>query len=178
MAIHGMIDLETLDTRPEAVVLTVGAIKFNPFTREDPHSEMYYRLDADTQAMAGRTVDDRTVEWWGKQPQEVWQEALGDDNRTYVADFIRDLQKWLVGVEVVWAQGYGFDMTILENLLRMFGHNVPWNFWNIRDSRTLFQLMPQDPRKAMNFTAHNALEDCRAQAQCVQTCYEYLQIKG
>ena len=28
MAIHGMIDLETLDTRPEAVVLTVGALNF------------------------------------------------------------------------------------------------------------------------------------------------------
>ena len=82
----------------------------------------------------------------------------------------------LVGVDVIWAQGYGFDITILETLLKSKGHNKPWNFWNLRDSRTLFQLMPKDPRKEMNFAAHNALEDCRAQAQCVQYCYRELGI--
>ena len=177
MAIHGMIDLETLDTRPEAVVLTVGAIKFDPFTREDPHSEMYYRLDADTQAMAGRTVDDRTVEWWGTQPPEVWQEALGDDNRTYVADFIRDLQKWLVGVEVVWAQGYGFDMTILENMYRSVGVPIPWNFWQVRDSRTLFKCCKEDPRKSMQTDLHNALADAYFQAKSIQVAYKELGVK-
>jgi hypothetical protein len=28
--------------------------------------------------------------------------------------------------------------------------------------------MPTDPRKKLNFAAHDALEDCRAQAKCVQ----------
>ena len=178
MAIHGMIDLETLDTTNDSVILTCGAIKFDPFTRSQPYGELYHRLDVDEQVALGRTTDDTTIDWWGKQPEAVWQEALGDDNRTDLDTFIRELQRWVVGIDVIWAQGYGFDITILDSLLMSKGHNKPWNFWNIRDSRTLFKLMPHDPRKAMNFTAHNALEDCRAQAQCVQTCYEYFKIKG
>ena len=34
MATHGMIDLETLGVDPECVVLTIGAIKFNPFSNQ------------------------------------------------------------------------------------------------------------------------------------------------
>ena len=38
MATHGMIDLETLSTKPDATVLTVGAIKF------DPRSDKWLRI--------------------------------------------------------------------------------------------------------------------------------------
>ena len=176
MAIHAMIDLETLDTGVDSVVLTCGAVKFDPFTSEAPYAELYHRIDVDEQTAMGRTIDEGTIAWWGTQPEAIWQEALGDENRTGVDDFIRDLQRWVVGVDVIWAQGYGFDITILETLLRQKGHNKPWNFWNLRDSRTLFKLMPEDPRKAMNFDAHNALEDCKAQAYCVQKCFRELGI--
>ena len=30
--IHAMIDLETLSTEPDAVILTVGGVKFDPYT--------------------------------------------------------------------------------------------------------------------------------------------------
>ena len=30
--IHAMIDLETLSTNPDAVILTVGGVKFDPYT--------------------------------------------------------------------------------------------------------------------------------------------------
>ena len=33
--IHGMIDLETLSTNPNAVILTVGGVKFDPKQKQD-----------------------------------------------------------------------------------------------------------------------------------------------
>jgi len=36
MATHGMIDLETLGVNPDSVVMTLGAIKFNPFQMKNP----------------------------------------------------------------------------------------------------------------------------------------------
>ena len=104
------------------------------------------------------------------------EEAFSEAGRMDIDTMLDQLTKWLVGVDVIWGHGYGFDITILDHLLLSKGHNLPWNFWNVRDSRTLFQLMPKDPRKAMAFAAHNALEDCRAQAQCVQYCYRELGI--
>ncbi len=42
VAIHAMIDLETLDTSPRCTVLTIGGVKFNPHTLNEPHSEFYF----------------------------------------------------------------------------------------------------------------------------------------
>ena len=65
MATHGMIDLETLGVDPECVILTIGAIKFNPFNSIEPNNGLYLRCDVDEQTSLGRTVDDNTLAWWG-----------------------------------------------------------------------------------------------------------------
>ncbi len=78
MAIHAMIDLETLDVTPSAAVLTVGGVKFDPFSDAEPHSEFYYKLDLDSQ---DRSVNDSTIAWWGQQDQKVQDEAFGTEGR-------------------------------------------------------------------------------------------------
>ena len=88
MATHGMIDLETLSTRPDATVLTVGAIKFDPYTNEEPHSGLYLRLNVDEQSELDRHVDDNTLEWWSKQDAKIRDEALGDEDRITLLEFI------------------------------------------------------------------------------------------
>ena len=49
MATHGMIDLETLSTEPDAVVMTIGAVKFDPYTNAEPHAPFYLRCDVEEQ---------------------------------------------------------------------------------------------------------------------------------
>ena len=177
MATHAMIDLETLGTGPDCVVLTIGGVKFNPNEISTPHNEFYYRFDVDEQLAKGRTTLDSTLEWWGKQEKSVREEALGDEGRTPVLDVLKHLNKWCVGVDVIWCQGPAFDIVILEHMYRQYQHHVPWPFWKIRDSRTLFSIMPSDPRKEIEFDAHNALEDCKVQALCVQKSIGKLKLK-
>jgi hypothetical protein len=62
-------------------------------------------------------------------------------------------------------------------MYRQYNHHLPWPFWKVRDSRTLFQIMPVDPRKSIDFKAHNALEDCKIQALCVQQSIRDLKLK-
>ena len=168
MTTHATIDLETLSTKPDAVLLTIGAIKFDPFTTDPPYSEFYYRANVDEQTAMGRHVEEGTLEWWARQPDEIVTEALSDDDRHSVTKILKELNKYLVGVDKIWCQGPVFDIAILENLYRQLGLHWNWAFYNIRDSRTLFSLMPRDPRKDISFSAHNALEDCRIQSICVQ----------
>ena len=66
MTTHAMIDLETLSTRPDATIVTLGAIKFNPHTVEEPHTGLYIRFNVDEQSDLGRHVDDGTLEWWSR----------------------------------------------------------------------------------------------------------------
>ena len=176
MSTHAMIDLETLGTQPDCTVLTLGGIKFNPYNNKEPAKGLYLRLDVDEQSTMNRSVDPGTLEWWGKQKKEIQDEALGDENRTSVADTLAQLNKWLIGCDQIWCQGPAFDMVILENLYRQMKQPVPWNFWQVRDSRTLFSMMPVDPRKAIQTDAHNALADCYYQAKCVQQSFKHFGI--
>ena len=81
--IHAMIDLETLSTNPDAVILTVGGVKFNPYNSVEPSQGMYFRVDVDSQTKQGRDVMEDTLDWWSNQPAEIREEALGDKAVSY-----------------------------------------------------------------------------------------------
>jgi exodeoxyribonuclease VIII len=171
-----MLDLETLGTRPECVILTLGAVKFNPYTLQDPGPGLYVRPDVDEQIARGREVQEDTLKWWMDQAEDVREEALGEDGRIPVEEMYRQLNRFLVGVECIWAQGPVFDIAILENLYRQYSWPTAWQFWQIRDSRTLFGVHG-DPRVKGKVGLHNALEDCVSQATAVQQIYKKLVIE-
>ena len=166
-----MLDLETLSTRPEATILTFGACKFSPYNQEEITQGIYFRINVDEQIAIGSHIDDETIAWWGRQADDVREEALGDDNRISLEQFTQELNRFLVGVDNIWAQGPVFDIVILENLYRRLGKPCPWQFWQIRDSRTLLSTLG-DPREKNKAGLHNALEDAVSQAQAVQFVFK------
>jgi hypothetical protein len=176
MTTHATIDIETLGAFPDTVVLTIGGIKFDPHADDELHSEFYYRLDVDEQLENGRSVMDSTLDWWSKQDEAVREEAMSPNDRISVEETLKALNKWLVGVDKIWCQGPLFDIGILQNLYKQIKLHHNWSFWNIRDSRTLFGLMDRDPRKEIDFTAHNALADAIVQSLCIQKVYKKLNL--
>ena len=71
-----MLDIETLSTLPNSVILTFGAVKFDPFGSDvDTDKGLYYRIDVDEQLQLNRHVYQGTVDWWGTQPEDVREEA-------------------------------------------------------------------------------------------------------
>ena len=172
-----MLDLETLSTRPDAVILTFGAVKFNPWNNTvDEKQGLYFRVNVDEQIELGRHVDDITIQWWGQQDPAIRDEALSDEGRVTLDEFTRQLNRFLVGAQNIWAQGPVFDIVILENLYRQIGKPAPWYYWQIRDSRTLFGVHG-DPRVKGRDGHHNALSDCIYQAQGIQEIYAKYQIE-
>ena len=162
-----MLDLETLSTRPDATILTFGACKFNPYKQEEITQGIYFRINVDEQIALDRHVDDNTIEWWGKQAEDVYAEAFDPNDRISLEQFTQELNRFIVGADNIWAQGPVFDIVILENLYRQLQLPCPWQFWQIRDSRTLLSSLG-DPREKNKAGLHNALEDCVSQAQAVQ----------
>ena len=88
-------------------------------------------------------------------------------------DFFAGLNKYLVGVDKIWCQGPQFDMVILENMFKQFDNHMNWQFWSIMDCRTIFNMMPVDPRKAIQQDLHSADADAYYQAICVQGTYAH-----
>ena len=170
---HVMIDIETLSTTPDAVVMSVGAVKFDPKATRPPTNKTLWRPDIDEQTERDRHVSESTLEWWSKQPAHIQEDAFSDDHRVEVLSFMKELNRYCVGAEKIWCQGPQFDLLILENLYSQWGHHYGWQFWQVMDCRTLFQLMPIDPRKAIQQDLHSADADAYYQAIGVQQCYKH-----
>jgi len=51
---------------------------------------------------------------------------------------------------------------------------LPWQYYKIRDARTVYSLYPGLSRP---MTSHHALEDCRRQIDMLQTTLVHLNIK-
>jgi len=174
LATHATIDLETIDVKPQATVLSLGAVKFDPHTSADPHSELYLKISIDDQDRLGRTASDSTLEWWGKQDPAIMEEAFDQTDAVSVEQALAEISKFSVGVDTFWGQGYGFDYTMLEDMFRNAGRPIPWNFWQILDSRTLFRVCKEDPRKKIQNDLHNALADAYYQSKAIQIAYAEL----
>lgn len=172
-----MIDIETLGTTPDCVVLSVGACKFDPYIPQTPHSRQLWRPSTAEQLAAGRSVDDSTLVWWSKQAEHIREQAFSDQNRISLSDFFSELNRYLVGVDKIWCQGPQFDMVILENLFGHWQHHRNWAYWQIMDCRTVFNLMQVDPRKALQQNAHSADEDAYWQAVAVQKTFDHLGVQ-
>jgi DNA polymerase III epsilon subunit-like protein len=170
-----MIDLETLDVLPSATILTIGAVKFDPFGDDvnEPSCEKFYvKVDIDSCDRIGCTVSQSTVEWWSNQSQAAQEAAFDPRDRISIEQAVQQLYKFCWGAKRVWSHGAGFDVIILEHIFRKVGKAIPWQFWEVRDTRTLFDIGINPTRPPV--LAHHALEDAWNQAVGVQNVYRAL----
>jgi hypothetical protein len=170
-----MIDLETLATSTDAAILTIGAVKFDPFGKdiEEPAMDSFYvRVDLDSCHNIGLVTNDDTIAWWANQSKEAQDEAFGDKGRIPITDAFSQLYKFCWGAKRVWSNGSVFDIMICEHVFKKIGKAVPWQFWQIRDVRTAFDI-GIDPKRPP-VTAHHALHDAYNQAVGIQNVYNTL----
>lgn len=174
-----MVDLETLATSSDAAVLTIGAVKFDPFGDELNDSAMesfYVRVDLDSCDRIGLVTSDSTIEWWSKQSPEAQEEAFGVEDRIDIVDAMNQFYKFCWGSKRIWSHGAGFDVVILETIFRRINKGYPWQYWGVRDTRTLFD-MGIDPNRPP-VLAHHALQDAWNQAVGVQNVCRELRKQG
>ena len=174
-----MVDLETLGTKPNSLMLTIGAIRFNPW-KNDIETDMndmdtfYRRVSFESYDGLDHVIDDATLEWWGNQDESIRAEAFAEDDRHDIRNVLADFHKWCGGVDAIWANGTGFDLNILEHFSRELRRGVAWNYWQARDARTLYALVPGLARP--QGAAHHALWDCWSQLVGVQAAFRALNI--
>jgi exodeoxyribonuclease VIII len=168
MSKHLMVDLETLAVSPRSVVLSLGAVHFDP-RGSDINDSIYFKISIDDQDQLNREIDPKTIDWWSKQDPAIMEEAFSVDNRISLNDAMDRFHKFAWGCESFWSHGATFDLVIIEDILRQLNRPLPWNYWQLRDTRTLFDLgfdpeMPQGQK-------HDALQDAIRQAIGVQNVF-------
>lgn len=167
-----MIDIETVGTGPAACILTIAAQTFNPLGQGYYDRDFYARVDIESQE--GRNIEQGTIDWWATQPPVVKDEAFNPEGRVSLKEALEQLAKLIWKSNLIWANGPTFDMNILEHAYKSLGIPLPWQYYRVRDARTIYSLWPDVPKPP---ASHHALEDCRRQIDMLQATLKHLNIK-
>ncbi len=154
-----MIDLETLDTTPWSVILSIGACKFS---QKGIINHFYVNVDPQSCLDIGMSKSAETEAWWAQQSEEA-RSALEVD-RVPIIEALQRFADWYGGYSIpTWGNGSNFDNIILTTAYKLGGMQAPWNFWHDRCFRTIRSLSTK--QLVVDGTKHNAKDDAIAQAQ-------------
>jgi len=170
-----MIDIKTLGTSLDSVVLSIGAVKFDLAGR-GLSTEFHERLNVASQEYAGRRAYGDTAIWWLKQSNDA-QKMLLSMPETGVCAALAELRNFCDGAEGVWGNGTMFDNAIVKDLCKSVGVIDPWHYRLDRCYRTLKSLVPHIKPPEHDFVAHDALEDAKHQALHLQLIAKELGLK-
>ncbi|MEO9457259.1 3'-5' exonuclease [Chromobacterium phragmitis] len=176
-----MVDMETLSTGVRPIILSIGAVMFDPEAWSTPEEILaaggfwHANILIEEQIRAGRTADSDTFKWWMSQGREAVEALFTPPPvllQTAVSQFVswvgaphtwKDIEFWSYGAatDIVWLNGALNDSSFPD---------VPYR--NVNCLRTLAKITGV---KCPEFgDKHNALHDAVAQAMWVQRCNEAL----
>jgi len=163
-----MVDIETLGLEPGAAILSIGAVEFAMDRRRDT---FYRTISRESNEGAGLTVDEETLEWWREQDESA-QRTL--HNGGDLEESMEAFAEWIDGADEVWANSPSFDCELLEAAGAAVDVQMPWEFYEERDFRTLKKL-PVAVEVEHDGVKHNALDDALHQAKVAQQTLERLE---
>ncbi len=175
---HVMIDIETWGTENDAVIVSLGAVKFDPAQASkdiisdsfhvaiDPQSCMAYKL----------SVSANTLKWWMDPARDTPRNDWINQEKVDLATALDGFSQWY-GTQSLptWGNGATFDNIIMRSAFKAVGMELPWDFWDDRCYRTMKNLAPGIKLERVG-TYHNALDDAITQAKHLQAITDHLGI--
>src|SRR4051812_26601483 len=115
---HIMVDLETIGTRPGAVVLAAAFVRFS----DEQHTTL--NISIPDQTALGLEQDPDTLAWWHDQEAKhpgAW--AAATSNPVPLVPALQHIAAWLAWASpdadpLVWCHGATFDCPLLGELFR------------------------------------------------------------
>ena len=181
--INLMIDLETLGTEDDAVILSIGACYFCIETGKI--GDTFHKAISIQSCINGkRSIEASTLLWWmnqGDDAKKVFNASKKADGLKIVMNQFNDFIK---PNTQPWGNGISFDLVKLKTAFKLCKIKTPWDFWNERDVRTIVEmglLLGFDHKKQLDFNGvkHDALDDAIHQAGYVSAIHQdFIKIMG
>lgn len=161
---HIMVDLETLSTKCNAMILAIGAVKFDA---ERGVYDIFYQAVKTPAEVEGFHVSADTLNWWAQQSDEA-RAVFTDPDAVAIDEALDQFHCWAEEGENIkdiklWGNGAAFDNAILSTAYDLCGRTTPWMFYNDRCYRTMKATNRDVPFTRVG-THHNAVDDAESQA--------------
>lgn len=171
MTAHIMCDIETLGTRPGAIILGAAFVRF----ADEVHTSLNFSMPE--QQTLGMEYDAATCEWWRNQDPVAWQ--LATENPVALVPALQYISTWLNWAAqsddwLIWCHGATFDCPLLDELYRRTGVVSPWKFWQVRDTRTLYDLAGVNVKDYAVPPPHIALNDAIGQTRAANAALKII----
>lgn len=164
-----MIDIETLGLMPGSAVTSIALVDFDLFTGEVHRQSHWYVSQGDLNDLV---IELGTLNWWMDHDLKSELRPPEAKIKSLVGSLVH-ISRWIDHSTWVWCKGLHFDIPVLKWLYQKKGLKIPWNYRNLRDSRSIVDLakstpwMYDEPNPQKNMRPHNALNDALYQVQCL-----------
>lgn len=182
---HVMLDLETISTKKNAAIISIGAVLFDPNTGivgapEGGMGDCFYEVIDPASRGIGH-IDASTVMWWMGQSDEAREDFHSKSVvRRELSGALQAFHEWLIRAGLtdsnkrdwrLWANDPDFDVAIFTSAFERLDIPFPLSYGASRSMRTMcelareFNLYLGNPEE--NTLKHNALADAVYQAHVV-----------
>lgn len=170
-----VIDLETMDTRLSAKVVSIGAAKVKLKKSFGNCIVSCFYIELDWRSQIGRTESKETKQFWKEQSMEA---RAGLNGNWPLLDGINELSRFIDREDYVWGNGSIFDIGILQDCYEKEGIEVPWQFSRVNDFRTIKRKYEEKfgnfPYLDFEGVKHNALDDAKYEAKLLHKMWNSL----
>lgn len=161
---HVMLDLETLSTSSNAVIISIAAVQFNIETGEIIN-KFHRNVDIQSCLDIGMEIEANTIKWWMTQKNETFKKLI--NNTVTIKKAINSLRIEMIAIDrnkqniIVYANSPSFDCVIIKNACKKTKIEYPFNYRNEVCIRTLFRYFPEIVQKhKFKGNKHNPIDDC------------------
>jgi len=183
---HGIsIDLETLGLHNDAPIFAIGACRFNYDGSDWGIGQgQYFSMEVNPEGQGHPQVSNLFF-WLQNDTRQLFASQYADP----LDGVLLKLNEWFADFEGnIWIRGNKDSVWLESAYARHPGIKPPFRYNQFREVRTLIdfaqQVVPHDERLNRGFTLperweqeHEALDDARYQARCIQAVYKAFPIK-
>lgn len=185
---HAVVDLETLSTDTNAVIVSAGIVMFDPHTvntieeLDDEDRTLYLFPDMGEQMDRGRKIDVNTIQWWFDQTvmaRKVFSPTIIREGSETVCKKIERFVR-RKGVTKLWGYGNMFDNAILRSYFNDANATYPLGYRDDLDLRTLEEVAGSRiyDLNIERGTEHDAYQDALWEAVAIQLLYQRIGLRN
>ena len=179
---HLVVDLETMNTDNDAIILQIGGALFGtkPF---EVIGEFNVAVSGADCLAHGMTLSWDTLRFWFDQRHDLAENVLFNTTAVPLRMALELFSSWYKAmndryhISELWSRGPAFDIAILQDAYQRLGMATPWGYRVPSCERTLYRRAEhhgwEQPPRTDN-QVHDALADARHQAKCVASAVTFL----